>query len=74
MKVLREIIKGVLRTVLVWVGLGIPIWLAPLAPYLGGWYVVLGFGIMYVWFTKVLGYKPNMKEEVYKPEEDAGGL
>ena len=42
------------------------------APYLGGWYVFLVFLLMYLWFDKVVGYRPSSKGS-YVPEEDAGG-
>ena len=41
--------KAILGIVLVLIGFSIPILLAFLAPYLGGWYVFLVFLLMYLW-------------------------
>jgi len=64
--------KAILGIVLVLIGFSIPILLAFLAPYLCGWYVFLVFLLMYLWFDKVVGYRPSSKGR-YVPEEDAGG-
>ena len=69
---MKDILWTILGIVLVLVGFSIPILLAFLAPYLGGWYVILWLILMYLWFDKVVGYRPSSKGS-YVPEEDAGG-